>query len=165
MFTDRISKLPLPAFATFLAGHDSPLERERVLAIIRILLPPLLPSNSPETRRVDPKADACEAVSPAILEQCYLPFAYRTADNNARISIAVETLIRIMWGVEGIRWTPSLHQAVVKGIKARNDKSAPKKGRKDDGDQVAREMLRASASRLMAMSEILKAQAQLGQAL
>lgn len=136
-----------------------------MLAIIRILLPPLLPSNGPETRKVDPKADECEGVSPAILENCYLPFAYRTADNNARISIAVETLIRIMWRAGGIEWTLSLHQAVVKGIKARNDKSAPKKGRKDDGEQAAREMLRASASRLMAMSEILKAQAQPGHAL
>lgn len=164
-FTDQISKLPLAAFATFLAGHDSPLEAERVLAIIRILLPPLLPSNSPPTWKVDPEADANEAVSPAILQQCYLPFAYRTADNNARISIAVETLLRIMWGADGIAWTPGFHEAIVKGIKARNKKSAPKKGKKEDGDPAAREVLRASASRLMVMCEILKAQAQQEEAL
>lgn len=158
MFVEKLSQLPLPAFARFVAGHDSPLETECLVAIIRTLLPPLLPSNSPKTWKVDADAEDSQSVSHSILERCYLPFAFRTADNNARISIAVETLFRLMWAADCIQWTPSLHKAVVKGIEARNSKSMPKKGRKDDGELAARDMLRASANRLLALSEILKVQ-------
>lgn len=158
VFVEKLIQLPLPAFARFIAGHDSPLEVEPLVAIIRLLLRDLLPSTIPKPCKVDSDADAQDSVSPAILMQCYLPFAYRAADNNAKISITVETLFRIMWAGKCIQWAPTLHTAVLKGIKARNEKSAPKRGQKDNSDQVARDMLRASASRLLALSEISKAQ-------
>lgn len=152
-------QLPLPAFARFVSSHDSPLEDQVLVAIFRLLLPSLLPPNSPEPYDVDANADASEGVSPPILQECYLPFAYRTADNNAKISIAVENLFRIMWTNKVIRWTPEFGQAVKKGIKAREEKSAPKRSRKDDdSEQAAREILRASASRLSVLTEFLKAQ-------
>lgn len=106
---------------------------------------------------MDPEADENE-VSVVILEQCYLPFAYRTAENNAKLSLAIESLFRIMWTAKCIQWSPSLHQAVVKGIKARNDKSAPRKGsrKENGGEQAARDTLRASGNRLLALCELLK---------
>lgn len=174
-FVKKLKALPLPAFSRFIASHDSPLDTDCLKAILRILLPSLLSSNRPSTKHIDPDADARGDISPIMLEKCYLPFSYGSAENNAKISIAVETLLRIMWTTKNIKWTPAFHQAVVKGIEARQAKSeqkqpkaygenkdrkdiAQKKVRKVDNEQPFREVLHASASRLLALSQILQVQ-------
>lgn len=157
--TERIAQLPVVAFSKFLAHHDTPLIKDSLVAIIRCLMPYLLPGTAPRPRDVDPEVDAREDISARILERCYLPFAYRTAENNAKLSLALETLLRL----DFCSWSPTLQYAVEKGVAARNDKAAPKKaGRsktdrfKTDGELAAQEMLRASGKRLLAWVEILK---------
>lgn len=157
-FVEKITRLPVPAFEKFIAAHNSPLEGGSLVAIIRLLMPKLLPSSIPQPKHVDPDADEDESSSDRILERCYLPFAYRTAENNAKISLATETLFRIMWTRGALQWAPSLQQAVEKGVQARKDKSAPKK-RKDDGESAARDTLRASGKRLLALVSVLQLQA------
>jgi hypothetical protein len=124
------------------------------VAIIRCLMPYLLPGSAPRPRDVDEEADAREDISMRILERCYLPFAYRTAENNAKISLVLETLLRL----DFCSWSPTLQDAVEKGVAARNGKAAAKKsGRfKSDGEAAAQEMLRASGKRLLAWVEMLK---------
>lgn len=159
-FVEKIAQLPVSAFEDFLAPHTSPLDEGPLVAMIRLLLPALLPSSVPQPHNVDPAADKIEKISDRILEKCYLPFAYRTAENNAKLSLAIETLFRIMWSRGRVRWTASLQKAVETGVKARLDKSAPKKNsRKEDGEPVTRGTVRASGSRLLALASILKSQA------
>lgn len=156
-FTERISQLPVAAFAKFLAPHNASITQDSFIAIIRCLMPYLLPGSAPKPADVDREVDAREDVSVRILERCYLPFAYRTAENNAKLSLALEALLR----VDFCSWSPSLQRAVEKGVGARNDKAAPRKGGrtpKTDGEMAAREMLRASGKRLLAWADILRAE-------
>lgn len=158
-FVDKIAQLPISAFSRFIEFHDSPINVKALVLIIRLLMPALLPCSTPHPHDVHPEADEQEAVSACILEKCYLPFAYRTAENNAKLSLATETLFRILWVQECVPWTPSLQKAVEKGVKARNNKSTQKKTKsREDGDSVARAMLRASGSRLLALVELLRLQ-------
>lgn len=157
---EKVAQLPVAAFEAFLAPHNSPLEEGPRVALIRLLLPRLLPSSIPQPHNVDPEADRLERTSNRIIERCYLPFAYRTAENNARLSLAIEALFRIMWSKGRIQWSRTLQQAVEKGVKARHDKSLPKKNsRKDDDESVARGTLRASGARLLSLAGVLKLQA------
>ncbi|POS79579.1 hypothetical protein DHEL01_v202025 [Diaporthe helianthi] len=152
--TERIAQLPVVAFSKFLAHHTTPLTKDSLVAIIRCLMPYLLPGTAPRPGDIDPEVDAREDISTKILERCYLPFAYRTAENNVKLSLALETLLRL----DFCSWSPTLQYAVEKGVAARNDKAAPKKsGRfKSDGELAAHEMLRASGKRLLAWVELLK---------
>ena len=154
--TERIMHLPVAAFAKFLAQHDTPLTQGSLVAIIRCLMPYLLPGTAPRPGAVDAEVDAREDISTLILERCYLPFAYRTAENNAKISLALEALLRL----DFCSWSPTLQRAVEEGVAARNDKAAPRKGgrlsSKSDGEVAAREMLRASGKRILAWADILK---------
>ncbi|KUI64553.1 hypothetical protein VM1G_00851 [Cytospora mali] len=154
-FTERIVQLPVPAFSKFIAVHDASLPLDSLIPVIRFMMPFLLPGSAPKPAAVDPEADERECISVRILEECYLPFAYRTAENNAKLSLAIESLVRIE---DFVIWSPSFQKALERGVKARNEKAMPKKsGRgKEDGEQSAREILRASGSRLLAWAEILK---------
>lgn len=159
MFVEKMAQLPVPAFEGFIAHHSCPLEQRALIAIIRLLMPAFLPSSTPQPQKVHPEADMDESVSDRILVECYLPFAYRTAENNAKLSLAIETLFRIMWRQGCFQWTPALQRAVEEGVKARNDKSVPKKNsRKEDGESVARSTLRASGARILALAGIIKMQ-------
>ncbi|KAG8161672.1 hypothetical protein KVR01_008659 [Diaporthe batatas] len=152
--TERISQLPVVAFSKFLAQHDTPLSKDSLVAIIRCLMPYLLPGTAPRPSDADPEVDAREDISTRIMERCYLPFAYRTAENNAKLSLALEALLRL----DFCSWSPTLQHAVEKGVAARNDKGAPRKGGRfrTDGELAAQDMLRASGKRLLAWVEILK---------
>lgn len=161
-FVDKIAFLPVTAFSRFIASLHNHLDLEPLVAILLVLMPYLILPAAPDPRNVDAVAASHDSVSPLILEKCYLPFAYKTAENNAKLSLVNETLFRVVWteGEGCLRWTPSLQEAVEKGVKARLAKSAPRKNsRKDDGENPAREMLRASGSRLLALVELLKIQA------
>lgn len=153
-FTNRIVQLPVPAFSKFIAVHDAPLPLDSLVAVIRFMMPFFLPGSAPKPADVDPKADAREDISVHILEKCYLPFAYRTAENNAKLSLAIESLMRI----DFLAWSPSVQEALERGVRARNEKATSKKmGRgMADGEQSAREILRASGNRLLAWGEIIK---------
>ncbi|CAN8096402.1 unnamed protein product [Discula destructiva] len=158
IFVEKMAFLPLPAFTQFIFSLQNHLDRETVVAIIRVLMPHLVPPQAPNPRTVDRAAADHDAVSPLIFEKCYLPFAYKTAENNTKLSLAIEILFRILRSSECLTWTPSLQEAVRKGIKARRDKSASKKS--NDGQNATRDALCASGSRLLALAELLKMQEQ-----
>lgn len=161
-FVDKIAFLPVTAFSRLIASLHTHLDVRSLVAILLVLMPYLMLPAAPDPRNVDKAAADHDSVSPLILEKCYLPFAYKAAENNAKLSLVNETLFRVLWTEGGgcLKWTPSLQGAVEKGVKARLAKSAPKKNsRKDDGESVAREMLRSSGSRLLALADLLKMQA------
>lgn len=160
-FVDKIAFLPVAAFSLFITSLHAHVDVKSRVAILLVVMPYLMLPAAPDPRRVDPDATDNDSVSPLILEKCYLPFAYKAAENNAKLSIANEILFRILWteGKGCLKWTPSLQEAVEKGVKARLDKSVPRKNsRKDDGENLAREMLRSSGSRLLALADLLRMQ-------
>lgn len=160
-FTERIIQLSAPVFSKFIAVHDTPLRLDSLVSIIQFMMPFLLPASASKPSSIDPEAAAKGSVSVRILEKCYLPFAYRTADNNAKLSLAIESLMRLDFFV----WTASVQEALERGVKARNEKVIPRKtGRgRQDGEQTAREILRASGNRLLAWAEILRMEYERGQ--
>lgn len=155
-FVDKIAQLPVPAFTQFISSLQNHLDEEPIVAIIQVLMPSIVPPSAPSPRSVDRAVADQEAVSPLILEKCYLPFGYKTAENNTKFSLANETLFRILWTSGCLKWTPTIQAAVEKGVKARWDKSTAKKG--NDEEKAMRETLRASGSRLLALVELLKLQ-------
>lgn len=157
-FVEKIALLPVPAFAQFIASLHDHLEQEPIIAIIRVLMPRLVPPGAPRPHTVDRDAADADSVSAPMLEKCYLPFAYKGAENNTKFSLANETIFRILWTFGALQWTPSLQAAVEKGVKARREKSATRK--KNDGENGNRDMLRASGSRLLALAELMKMQMQ-----
>ncbi|KAL8671565.1 MAG: hypothetical protein Q9224_007619, partial [Gallowayella concinna] len=65
------------------------------------------------------------------LERCYLPFAANTGSisDNAKVSLCVETLMRLLQRACGLDWNDGrLQEAVERGIEAR-EKKATKAGK------------------------------------
>jgi hypothetical protein len=98
-------------------------------------------------------------LTPDIVEKCFLPFPANTSstDDNAKVSILVESMFRLLLK-EGTRvnHTPWLDAAVEKGILARENKCKNDKRRRensarkkeDDNDWM---WLTASGKRLRSM--------------
>lgn len=165
-FADKIAHLPAPVLSRFIPSHTSPLEHSYTVALIHELLPFFLPSSTPNPHRVDPDAAERNAVSQRIMVKCYLPFAYKSIENNAKLSLLFETLYRILWRSGVMKWEEELQEAVERGVEARQktmknprqSKTVKKNVRKEDPDAGAKDCLRASGSRLLALTKLLKLQ-------
>ena len=99
-------------------------------------------------------------ISQDTLETSYLPYAANTSSlaDNTRVSLCVETLLRLLDIHFGLAWTPELQEAAEKGIKARNAKAKKKqtkrgKGGAGDCDGM---WLAGSAERIMGVIEMAK---------
>ena len=76
-------------------------------------------------------------VSQDVLEMSYLPYPANTTSmvDNTKVSLCVETLLRLLDHHVGLDWTPGLHEAVEAGIKARIAKAKKKQTKRGmDGD-------------------------------
>ena len=100
-------------------------------------------------------------MSQDVLERSYLPYAANTSSlvDNTRVSLCVETLLRLFDVHVGLAWTPGLQEAAEVGVKARAAKAKAKKQTKrgTDGDGGRDGMwLAASAERIMGVIEMAK---------
>ena len=108
-------------------------------------------------------------ISQDILETSYLPYAANTSSlaDNTRVSLCVETLLRLVDLHVGLAWTPGLLEAAEKGVTARSAKAKTKKkkqqtkrgtGAGGDGDGVCGDgmWLAASAERIMGVVGMAK---------
>lgn len=105
--------------------------------------------------------NASDGVSIAMLTKCYLPFAANnvTVETNAKMSLVLENLFGLVWKTGGIAWGQDLQSAVEKGVKARNDRTKPRKADrpKPDADtDAARVILARSGQRLVTMMSVIK---------
>lgn len=120
-FLTHFRALPLPAF--FLA-LSPPLLRAFTPAaassLVQYILRSLIAAAAPLPLNDD--------ISQDILERSYLPFAANNAgslnDNNARVSLCVETLLRLVDFHIGLAWTPGLQEAAEEGVRARRSGSS-----------------------------------------
>lgn len=73
-----------------------------------------------------------DELSQDILERSYLPYAANTISivDNAKVSLCVETLLRLLDYHVGLVWTPGLQEAAEAGIRARTAKAKRKQTKK-----------------------------------
>ena len=94
------------------------------------------------------------------LERSYLPYAANASSivDNTRVSLCVETLLRLLDLHVGLAWTPAFQEAAEAGIKARTAKAKKKQTKKwTDGDgSCDGTWLAASAERIMGVVEMAK---------
>lgn len=146
-YLEHIRPLPLPTFFTL----TSPLNLHffpplAASSLIQSILRSLISTSAPLPE---------QNLSQQTLETNYLPFPANTNSiaDNAKVSLCIETLLRLFDRYVGLAWTPTLQDAVEEGIRVREGK-ATRVGRKrggaggggDGGDE--RIWLRGSAERM-----------------
>lgn len=96
-------------------------------------------------------------ISQEILEKCFLPFAANTSStvDNAKVSILVENMFRLVLTVATVYHTPCLDAAIERGILARENKAKNDKRRRENSarnkEEDDRMWLAASGKRLRSM--------------
>jgi hypothetical protein len=150
IYVEHIRVLPIPAFFLLMSPptlrHFAP---EAANALTQYILRSMIAASAPSPEKDDLSQDT--------LETYYLPFAANTNSivDNTKVSLCVEALLRLLviHTELGLAWTPSLHEAVETGIKARFDKAKKKQTRRGtDGDRGCDgTWLEASAERIRAV--------------
>lgn len=144
-FLDHIRSLPMPAF--FLIISPTALRiftPAAASSLTQYILRSLIAASAPLPLN--------DNMSQDILEHSYLPYAANTSSivDNIKVSLCVETLLRLLDFHVGLAWTPGLQEAVEAGIKARIAKAKKKQTRRGtDGDgRCDGTWLAASAERI-----------------
>lgn len=126
------------------------------VSLSQIFMERVLPNSAPKPQTVSGRAS--DDLSQVILEKCFLPSTANTSstDDNARVSILAESMLRLCLKNFEVVHTPDLVTAVETGILARenkckNDKRKRDNGAKRKGEQEARTWLTASSKRLRSM--------------
>ncbi|KAL8915582.1 MAG: hypothetical protein Q9171_000147 [Xanthocarpia ochracea] len=159
LYLEHIRPLPLPSF--FILVSPSSMQyfhQSAASSITQIILRSLISSSAPAPQTDD--------LTQKDLEGCYLPYPANTSSisDNAKVSLCVETLLRLLQGHCGLYWNHGhLQNAVEQGIEAREQKAKKAgKGRgKGKGDGEGEKMwLRASAGRMRALLDLVRSQEQ-----
>lgn len=153
IYLEYIRPLPLPTFFLLISPsslrHFSPAAAS---SLTQYLLRSLIAASAPLPAKDD--------LAQEVLEGSYLPFAANTSSiaDNAKVSLCVETLLRLLDTYVGLTWTPSLHDAVEAGILAR-DNRAKRDGRRKPGGadwEKERMWLVSSANRIRSVIRMAK---------
>ena len=155
LFCEQIRPLPLPTFFALMSplqlAHFPP---HTAIALTKFLLNSLIAASAPI-----PRDDY--QFSQETLETCYIPYTANTSSiaDNAKVSLLIEALLRIIDRHKGLSWTPSLQDAVDEGIPAREKKAktgAKKRDRHFVGGVDERIWLKASAARIRSVVAMAK---------
>lgn len=155
LYNDHIRPLPIATFFLLTSPSAtiptfSPVARS---ALNQFILRSLIASSAPNPPTDDLDQD--------LLERYFLPFAANTASvaDNAKVSLLLESLLRLVLRYIGVKVTGGLERAVRVGIEAREKKSGQdrrKKGVGKKGDEGDRAWLVGSGERLIALVEVCK---------
>ncbi|KAF6218413.1 hypothetical protein HO133_005760 [Letharia lupina] len=120
-FLEHIRSLPIPAF--FLIISPTTLRvftPAAASSLAQYILRSLIAASAPLPLN--------DNISQDILGRSYLPFPANTTSivDNTKVSLCVETLLRLLDHHIGLAWTPGLHEAAEAGIKARTAKAKKK---------------------------------------
>lgn len=142
IYLEHIRPLPLPTFFLLMSPSSLKLFTPAAASsLTQFILRSIIASSAPLPPKDDLEQD--------VLERSYLPYAANTGSiaDNAKVSICVETLLRLLDKHIGLVWSEDLQSAMDAGIKARESKA--KKGTKKKEDvESGRMWLRASAGRI-----------------
>ena len=149
LLTEFIRPLPLPIFPQFVLPASPYLEPHAQASLNQNLLRPIISSEAPIYH--------ADTMTQAEFEKHFLPFPanYTNYVDNARVSMLVESLLRLLFRHAGLQVTESLTTKLEEGIKARESKAgfgARKKGtiRGVEEDRAAK-VLGFSAARMRAV--------------
>jgi len=150
IYLEHIRPLPLPTFFLIMSPSSLSLFTPAAASsLTQFILRSIIASSAPLPPKDDLEQD--------ILERSYLPYAANTGSiaDNAKVSICVETLLRLLDKHIGLVWSEGLQNAMEAGIEAREIKA--KKGTKKKQDvEVNRMWLRASAERIRGVVEMAR---------
>lgn len=158
LLATNITHLPFDAFTGLLRTQPGDaLTPEALSSLTQIIINRLIDHSSP------PNPDPTDAFGQDTLATCFLPFAANTRapEDNARLSWAIETLLRLFffWNRDEVA-TPALAEAVEEGILARERRvgaGKAKAGSKWGENDEFREHMRESAKRMRIMLEFMEA--------
>ncbi|KAI1822683.1 hypothetical protein F4861DRAFT_377211 [Xylaria intraflava] len=164
-FARGIKELPLPLFSAFINNSASMLRVDQQVEMLQHLISLVITPGALHPRKVDRAKSEEGAISPAILERCFLPYPAGTiqVEDNVKMSLILENLLMIIWRHCEVDETFSddLTNAVTKGIEARRDKVNKKKVRGRvkvfDGQELeAKAALESSGTRLKWLAEAIR---------
>ncbi|GAB7345881.1 hypothetical protein MBLNU457_4127t2 [Dothideomycetes sp. NU457] len=175
LFTEFMRPLPLAQFLAIL--FPSPLsDLNATSSLYQMLLRPILSGDAPVYN--------ANYLTKEDLMVFYLPFpaSSTAAADNAKVSVVIEGLLRLLWGQGLLDDMPDssqdrgrgsgrlakkngkvnkLREAVERGIAARKDKVGTESRKRKAGaaaeeDEFAREVLEASSNRMMALLDMIE---------
>ncbi|KAF2767777.1 hypothetical protein EJ03DRAFT_143352 [Teratosphaeria nubilosa] len=153
LYTEYIRPLPLAVFQQFTCPAKRWLGPHEQSSLDQMLLRPLISSAAPEYDE--------NKLTQKDLERHYAPFPANTTGwiDNAKVSLLVEDLLRLLWRTDGLIYSKELRSAVTKGVKTRNERAAwdgrNKTGLKAAEDQNAKVILESSGRRMVALLDML----------
>jgi hypothetical protein len=154
MYVEHVRPLPPPSFSLLVLPVLPGVLPAYRSSFNQLLLGTLIASSAPLGNDDD--------LSQEILETCYLPFSANThsVSDNAKVSLLVESLLRLQAVHASLVFTRELEMAVETGVQAREMKA---KGgtRKKRGESLRKEeehwvYLQASSQRMRDLVETLK---------
>ncbi|KAK4239844.1 hypothetical protein C8A03DRAFT_42547 [Achaetomium macrosporum] len=153
-FTDNVRGLPLLMFRLFVASHPSVLPESVQVSFLRMVIEEMLPRH-PDPADVDPDCESRHDVTVLMMEKCFLPFAANkvTAEDNAKLSLALESMMWFVYSQIGMDYSEGLRRAVETGIKAREERIRRRAA--GAADKAARETLARSARNLRALVDVI----------
>lgn len=118
LYTEFLRPLPLPVFQQFVLPAKPWLGPNSQASLNQMLLRPLLVATAPQYRD--------NALTRTEFEVYYAPFAANGAGavDNAKASLLVEGLLRLLWKAGQLTVTENLRAVVRRGIDARREKVA-----------------------------------------
>ncbi|KAI4102724.1 MAG: hypothetical protein L6R37_004196 [Teloschistes peruensis] len=156
LFLEHIRPLPLSIF--FFIISPSSMQHFHLAAassITQVILRSLIASAAPLPLTDD--------LTQEVLESCYLPHHANTGSisDNAKVSLCVETLLRLLQKHCGLYWTESLQNAVDEGITARARKAqnvGKGKAKGKGGRESERMWLKGSEARIRGLVQLARDQ-------
>ena len=153
LYHEHIRPLSLPTFFLLISPaslrHFHP---GAASSLTQYILRSIIASSAPLPAKDDLTQD--------VLEESYLPFAANTGSvaDNAKVSLCVETLLRLLNLHLGLAWTPRLQEAMEEGIDARENKAKTggRRRAKATGGENEREWLVGSANRIRSVVQMAK---------
>lgn len=152
-FFEYIRPLPLPAFFAIMSPPSLDLlDPTAASTLTQYVLRSIIAAAAP----IPPTDD----ISQEVFQACYLPFPANTASiiDNAKVSLCVETLMRLLDKHCGLDWTPAFHDLAEAGIKARTSKARGKQTKKCTygGGECDKTWLASSSERIRMVVEMAK---------
>ena len=147
IYTEFLRHLPLPIFQQFVLPTKPYFPGVSQGCLNQMLLRPLLAATAP------PYKDT--AITQAEFETHYAPYAANRTSvvDNAKVSLLVESLLRLLWSLGTLDSSPQLRRLIEQGTKARKYKAnfdgRKKVGSKVKIDEQAFATMEASATRMM----------------
>ena len=151
IFFEHIRPLSVPAFFSVMSPAGlCPFEPTAASTLTQYILRSIIAADAP----LPPNDD----LSQETLETSYLPFAANTngITDNVKVSLCIETLLRLLDQHGALDWTPDLQDRAEAGIKARTAKAKGKRKKKSIDGSGEEQWLKASADRIRIVVDMTK---------